>query len=217
MVEHPGPEDLPYLQESFAPLDGLARAHGRDPAEVHAAIGARRLPRPAYVLADGTALVAPDHFALSDAAGGDHALPGWFAAAYARVAAGEPDADPPEVAWADYLGGQYAVCLRSVTPTTIVRKTVLVARIERLLDAPGETDTRWCDALRAAVDALDVLERPFAAHDRAAGPVSRDRLITAMRRRFPALWDVDDRPRGVRTAGEGSLGGVEDATGEGIG
>jgi uncharacterized protein DUF6058 len=198
MAKPPGPEDLPYLLESFSSLDGLARAHGRDPAEVNAAIDARRLPRPAYTLADGTMLVAPDYFVLSDAAGGDQALPVWFAAAYARAAAGRPDTDPPDAAWADYLSGSYAVCLKSVTPTTIVRKTVLMARIGRLVDAPRETDTRWCDELQKAVDALETLERPFAACDRSAGPVSRDRLITAVRQRFPTVWAVSgSRPRVV--------------------
>ncbi len=39
-------------------------------------------------------------------------------------------------------------------------------------------------------DALDAIERPFAAHDRErfGGPVSRDRLITGPRARFPEVW-----------------------------
>jgi len=64
-----------------------------------------------------------------------------------------------------------------------------MARIERLVDAPSESDAQWRDELREAVDALDLLERPFAAHDRADGPVSRDRLITAVRLRFPGVWE----------------------------
>jgi hypothetical protein len=44
--------------------------------------------------------------------------------------------------------------------------------------------------LRGAVDALDALERPFAAWDRErfGTPSSRDRLINATRQRFPDLW-----------------------------
>jgi len=131
------------------------------------------------VLADGAELVAPDHLALADAAGGPAALPAWFAATYARVSAGESDADPPGDAWDDYLSGLYAVCLRSVTPATIVRKAVLMARVERALDA--DEAPSWAD-----VDALDALVRPFAAYDRVrfGRPTSRERLIDGARARF---------------------------------
>jgi predicted NBD/HSP70 family sugar kinase len=185
---HPRAEDLPYLRASFVALEQLARAHGRDPEQVRAAIEAGLLPRPAYVLADGTELVAPDFFALSDAAGGDRELKAWFGRAYKRAAAAHPAADPAAEAWADYLSGAYAACLRSVSPATIVRKAVLMARIEGLLEEVREGDPEWGGELRRAVDALDALERPFAAIDRRAGPVSRDRLIGAVRERFPALW-----------------------------
>ena len=175
----PAADDLPYLQAHFVPLDVLARAHGRDPSDVRASVERGLLPGPAYVLEDGTALVAPDFLALSEAAGGDAALPGWFAAAYARAAAGEADAEEPREAWDDYLSGLYAACLRSVTPATIVRKGVLMARIERALDADEEPS--WAD-----VDALDALVRPFAAYDRVrfGRPTSRDRLIDGARARF---------------------------------
>jgi len=189
MSPHPGPEDMPYLRASFAELPALCHAHGRDPGEVRAALDDGRLPGPAYVLADGTALVAPDHFALAEAAGGDERLPAWFAETFARAAAGGPEAEELGQAWEDYLSGGYAVCLHSVTPHTIVRKSVLMRTIEDLLAAPRD-DAGWRGDLRHAVDALDVLERPFAAVDRAAGPVSRDRLITAVRAAFPAAWDA---------------------------
>jgi hypothetical protein len=65
---------------------------------------------------------------------------------------------------------------------------VLTARIEALIEAPQEGERDWAERLRAAVDALDILERPFAAVDRADGPVSRDRLITAVRNRFRRAW-----------------------------
>lgn len=187
-MAQPGPEDLPYLREHFVALEDLGRAHGRDLEAVRDATASGRLPAPAYVLADGTELVAPDHFALADAAGGETRLPGWFADAYARAAEGEPAADPPGEAWRDYLSGQYAVCLRSVTPFTIVRKAALMARIEELLASPVEDDSGWREALRAAVDGLDAIERPFAQCDRAEGPVSRDRLITAVRERYAGVF-----------------------------
>jgi Family of unknown function (DUF6058) len=45
------------------------------------------------------------------------------------------------------------------------------------------------ERLRTAVDELDALLRPFAPYDRIrfGGPVSRDRYVTALRARFPAL------------------------------
>jgi Family of unknown function (DUF6058) len=189
-----GDEDTAYLASSFVSLDSLALAHGRDFDSVRSAIAAGLLPQPAYRLADGTELVAPDFFALADAAGADDALPDWFTLTYGRIAAGVSAADPPDVAWSDYLSGGYGVCLRSVTPATIVRKAVLIDSIERLLDNPQERDNGWRTRLREGVDALDVLERSFAAVDRLAGPTSRDLLITDVRMRYPDIWTPSDPP-----------------------
>jgi hypothetical protein len=84
------------------------------------------------------------------------------------------------------LSGEFGACLRDPSPETIVAKAGLMTAIAALLARPAPDDA----ALRGAVDALDALERPFAAHDRErfGGPVSRDRLITAPRARFPQLW-----------------------------
>jgi hypothetical protein len=153
------PEDVAYITANFVPLtDDGVRAH----------IAAGRLPGPAYVLDDGTEMVAPDHLALVDRAGGIDRLRDWFEAR----APGE---------WDDYLSCEYAVCLRSVTPETIVRKAELVERIEQLL-----ADDEPSAELAAAVGELDALLRPFAPYDRIrfGGPVSRDRYVTAVRERF---------------------------------
>jgi hypothetical protein len=138
------PEDVVYITENFVPLTDEA---------VRAEIAAGRLPKPAYVLDDGTEMVAPDHLALAERAGGVEALRDWFEAR----APGE---------WEDYLSGEYAVCLRTVSPENIRRKAELMAQID------------------AAVDELDALLRPFAPYDRIrfGGPVSRDRYITPFRR-----------------------------------
>src|SRR5438093_571883 len=47
------------------------------------------------------------------------------------------------------------------------------------------------------VDEIRALEPPFAPYDRLrfGGPVSRDRLITAPRRRYPLPSGVADEPR----------------------
>jgi hypothetical protein len=184
-VSHPGAADLPYLGSTFVTLDTLARAHGHDPARVRRAIADRLLPGVPYVLADGTELVAPDYFELAHLAGDFEALPGWFASAYERASARYPEAGTAEEQWEEYLTGIYAVCLRAVTPASIVAKGELMDTIERLTADPAPENEQWRSELTAAVDALDALEKPFAAFDRERfGPVSRDRCVTAVRERF---------------------------------
>jgi hypothetical protein len=145
-------------------------------------MAAGRLPAPAYVLDDGTEMVAPDHLALADVAGGD--LAGAFRARY--VKAGGPD---PDGAYAGYLSGAYAMCLRSATPETIARKDRLVDELEALLADPRPREGDWREALRTAVDALDELERPFAPLDehRFGARPTRHRLIEDPRRWWPWL------------------------------
>jgi hypothetical protein len=178
-------EDIAYITANFVPL--------RD-AAVRAEIAAGRLPGPAYVLDDGTEMIALDHLALAERAGGIDALNDWFEAR----APGE---------WEAYLSGEYAVCLRSVSPEAILRKDELIATIESLLRAEPPP----LEPLRAVVDELDALLRPFAPYDRIrfGGPVSRDRYVTAVRERFPALANAEPvaappaRPSASRPQGRG--------------
>ncbi len=171
-------EDVAYITTHFVPL--------RDPA-VRAEVMAGCLPGPAYVLDDGTEMVAPDHLALAARAGGVDALRAWFEAR----APGE---------WDAYLSGEYAVCLREVSPESIVRKGVLTERIDALLRA----DPPPLDALHEAIDELDALLRAFAPYDRIrfGGPVSRDRYVTALRERFPRAG-VAARDRSSASGGPG--------------
>lgn len=167
------------------PLDRLARAHGHDPAEVRRAITERVLPGIPYVLEDGTELVAPDYFELAHMAGAFETLPAWFARMYEQAAARYPEAGTAEAQWEEYLSGMYAVCLRAVTPASIVAKGELMDTIERLTGDPAPEDDDWRRELTEAVDALDALEKPFAPFDRERfGLVSRDRCVTAVRERF---------------------------------
>jgi hypothetical protein len=171
--------DAAYIRSHFVALAELA---GDRLAEVREAIAAGRLPAPAYVLDDGTEMVPPDHLALADEAGDD--LEATFRARFA--AAGGVDADEQ---WREYLSGGYAVCLRTVTPETIVRKAQLVDHIDAALADPRPRDADWRDALRAAVDELDALERPFAPLDeyRFGKRPTRRRLIDDPRERWPWL------------------------------
>jgi hypothetical protein len=169
-------EDEAYIRSGHVPLAEVAR--GRLD-EVRAAMAAGRLPAPAYVLDDGTEMVAADHLALADDAGPD------LAAAFRTRfhAAGGQDVDG---ALAGYLSGAYAMCLRSATPETIARKERLVDRLEDLLTDARPRDADWRDALRAAVDDLDALERPFAPLDehRFGARPTRYRLIDDARARW---------------------------------
>jgi Family of unknown function (DUF6058) len=171
-------DDIAYVISGFRPMEYAVRDL------VERAV----LPRATYVLPDGTPMVPSDHAALLRDAGGDpQAVAVRFRERFV-AAGGAPDAVEEEHrAW---LSGEYGACLYSTAPETIVAKGALMAAIGALLAATDAADARWRTALRGAVDALDALERPFAAWDRErfGGPTSRDRLITASRERFPELW-----------------------------
>jgi hypothetical protein len=186
------PEDIGYIEREFRTLEQLCAGRAERPEELAALVEAGKLPRPAYVLPDGRAMFAPDLLALRDEAGAaePHA---WFIARYLAAAAELGETATPaqaEAEWQSYLGGLYAVCLRSVTPENIYRKERLVTRLSARLAEPHPDDPAWCAQLREEVEALDALERPFTAYDRErfGGPVSRDRLITEPRRRYPWVF-----------------------------
>jgi hypothetical protein len=184
--------DVRYIRTNFRTLEEGCAGRLESAAAVRELIAAGKLPRPTYVLDDGTEMVPPDYFALVDEAGGAEALGDWFREAYlvaAQLQGGLAREGEVDEEWAAYLSGEYGACLKRVTPETIVRKDRLVAAIEHLLADPRPEDQSWRERLRADVDELDALEREFAAHDRERwGPVSRDRLVTAPRERFPEAF-----------------------------
>ena len=147
------------------------------------------LPRATYVLPDGTPAVPSDHGVLLEDAGGDpDAVAAHFRLRFVAAGGDARQADDEHSAW---LSGEYGACLFATTPEAIVAKGFLMGAITALLARPAPSDIRWATATRAAVDALDSLERPFALYDRQRwGPVSRDRLITATKERFPDLWSA---------------------------
>jgi hypothetical protein len=183
--------DIDYVREGFLTLDELCGARGDDATHVRAEISAGRLPRPSYVLPDGAEMFPDTYFRLADEAGGVDRLREHFLSRYRMAAARDGVADDPEDEWRGYLSGEYGVCLREVTPESIARKAALVDRIETLLSDPRPKEAPWRDELRVAVDELDALERPFAPHYdriRFGAPSSRDRLITSVRTRYPAVF-----------------------------
>jgi hypothetical protein len=181
--------DLEYIQANFVTLDELCAARGQSADRVRALIAGGNMPAASYRLEDGTEMVPEDYFELVDEAGGEGALRGLFARRYLAVAG---DEDEVGSEWEGYLSGAYGVCLKHVTPENIVRKSALVVEIDRLLAAPQPEDADWSSHLRASVDELDELERPFAPdYDRARwGPSSRDRCITAARELYPEVFSA---------------------------
>jgi Family of unknown function (DUF6058) len=181
-------EDLAYIQANFVPLEELCQGRKEQAERVRALMHEGKLPLPAYVLDDGTEMVASDYFALLDDAAEIESLGALFSRRY-RQAAATVGAEVTEASveddWQAYLSGEYAVCLRHVTPENVFRKGWLTTEIEHLLAESRPDDRRWSDRLTALVDELDALEREFAPYDRRRwGSVSRDRLITAVRKKY---------------------------------
>jgi uncharacterized protein DUF6058 len=173
--------DIAYIQANFFSLEQVCRGRGEFPEDVRRLIEENKLPKPSYVLPDGTEMVPADYFAIADAGRDD------FARRFV-VAGGEPGAIDDE--WDGYLSGAYGVCLKEQTPENIARKEHLVTEIDGLLTEPQPDDAGWRYQLRSSVEELDALERPFAPqYDRARwGPSSRDRCITGARERFPDVF-----------------------------
>jgi hypothetical protein len=195
--------DLEYVCSSYVPLEALARREQVPVARLATWIEGARLPRPAYLLPDGTPVFPPDLLDLVRAAGDVDALPHHFARRTelaARMLGIAPDTR--EADWEDYLSGEYGICLRQVTPETLVLKETLVERIDRALAAPRPDDLRWRRALAFEIDGLDALVRPFARVDRErfGRATSRERLVETPRRRWPWLGEpLDEDAVATRT------------------
>ncbi len=189
--------DVAYIRNNYVTLAELCAGRAESVADVEALIAAGHLPRPSYVRDDGTAMFPHDYFRLVDDAGGPAALPAHFAARHSAAVQANGAGDEFADDWAAYLDGTYGVCLREVTPETIVRKTVLVASLSELLRRPRARDGDWRRVVREQVDELDELEREFAPdYDRGSDrePPTRDRLIRAARERYPDLFAADSLP-----------------------
>jgi Family of unknown function (DUF6058) len=185
--------DVAYLRSTFATLDDICAGRPETPAEVRALIAERRLPRPSYVLEDGTEFVPRDYFALADAAGGVDGLRDEYERRYRATLRRHGlsfDADLFERRWEQYLDGISGMCMREVTPETIIRKRMLIDAIEGFLADPRTEDDRWAAGLRSNVDELDSIEKEFAPdYDRAQFVPTRDTYIRDVRARYPELWD----------------------------
>jgi hypothetical protein len=115
--------DLAYLRSTFATLDEICAGRTETPEEIRALIAERRLPQPSYVLDDGTEFVPRDYFALADAAGGFEQLRDEYERRYRQTLNTYGlafDRDLFERRWEQYLDGISGMCMRDVTPETII-------------------------------------------------------------------------------------------------
>ncbi|TDV36050.1 DUF6058 family natural product biosynthesis protein [Actinophytocola oryzae] len=187
--------DLDYITTEYRTLAELCDGRALGAAQVSALVAEGRLPGATYVLPSGERRFPPDYFALVDAVGLESLAEG-FRERF--LAAGGAEADVDDY-WQDYLGGGFGVCLRSVTPESMVAKSRLVARVAELTGASAPEDPVWRDALRTAVDELDALLRPFTDYDRERyGDTSRDKNVTRVRATWAEVFEeCDVHPVGV--------------------
>ena len=179
--------DLEYISSNYLTLEQLCDGRAESPHELRSLIAARRLPEPSYVLPDGTGMFPADYFRLVDEAGGVGGLREHFAGRHRAAKGKDLDQD-----WEMYLDGTWGICLRDVTPETIVRKNTLVSSLCELLVLARTREPEWQTALREQVDELDELEREFAPdYDRSDAmdrPPTRDLIIAAARERYPQVF-----------------------------
>jgi len=184
--------DLDYLRADYLTLDQVCAQRPESPEEIRALIAKGRLPRPSYVLDDGTEMFPADYFRFVDEAGGPDALRARFAERL-EAAGGADDLD---LHWKSYMDGIYGVCLRDVTPETIARKAKLVSSISELLMLARPAEADWRQRLRDEVEELDALERQFTPdYDRDEARFgrkpTRDLLTDAAREHYPEVFAAE--------------------------
>jgi len=174
-------DDIAYVTAHFLPHAAVSRPG--------LACFGTHVPGPTYRLADGSEWFARDVWRLADDAGSPTGVHALFARRYRAACATLRISGDLGDAWQGYCEGVYGACLRDVTPETIAAKTGVVARLEQMLAHPVADDHVWRAQLRADVELLDGLLKPFAACDRRRfGPTSRDRLVDGARTRFPEAF-----------------------------
>jgi len=183
--------DLAYLRADYLTLQQVCAERPESAEEIHALIAEGRLPKPSYVLDDGTELFPADYFRFVDEAGGPDGLQARFAERLEAAGADELD-----LHWQSYMDGIYGVCLWDVTPETIARKAKLVSSISELLMLARPAEADWRQRLRDEVEELDALERQFTPdYDRDEARFgrkpTRDLLINAARERYPDVFAAE--------------------------
>ena len=184
--------DLDYIRANYVTVDQLCAGRADSPDQVQRLVSEGRLPKPSYVLDDGTEMFPADYFRLVDEAGGYDALQDAFAERLAAAGGG----DELDLHWRTFMDGIYGVCLREVTPETIARKAKLVSSISELLMLARPSEADWRRQLRHEVEELDGLEREFTPdydrdEERFGRRPTRDLLINAARERYPDVFSAE--------------------------
>jgi hypothetical protein len=203
--------DLRYIRTRFVPLRRISAKSGLLERDLRAWRTAGRFPLPAYVTPEGTEWYPPALGPLVRRCLSLHVdLRSLFVREFTTALAGLRLAEPAlhqsflqdveavgrddravaESYWEVYRGGLYGVCLRVPWVPGIVQKGRLMLAIDELTREARPEDPTWGRRLRKLVESMDSTEMPFAEWDRVrfGGPVSRDRYVTEMRRRFPAAF-----------------------------
>lgn len=188
--------DFQLIETDFRTLPELCAQRSLDAVQVKAMIDVGLMPQPAYTLPDGREMFPDDYFDLYDRAGGAESIRGYFTEHFAKAAReaglGFTGGWNPDSEWTDYIDGTYWVCLRKATPEVIVEKEGHIRTIAGLVQHADPGSEQWRQRLRAAVDALDGIERPFTDFDRARWDyTSRERYITDVKRRYPEVFAPD--------------------------
>ena len=179
--------DIAYVRANYRTLEELCEGRRESPDQVGELIAARRLPQPSYVFPDGTGMFPADYFRLIDEGGGVDGLREQFAARHRAAEGRDLEQD-----WEMYLDGTWGICLRDVTPETIVRKNTLVNSLCELLVLARPRYEDWRQALREQVEELDQLERQFSPDfdrsDEMDRLPTRDLIIAAARESYPGVF-----------------------------
>jgi hypothetical protein len=186
--------DLDYLRVNYLTLEQVCAERPESPEKIRALIAEGRLPKPSYVLDNGTEMFPADYFRFVDEAGGPDALRARFAERLESAGA-----DDLDLHWQSYMDGIYGVCLWDVTPETIARKARLVSSISELLMLARPAEADWRQRLRDEVEELDALERQFTPdydrdETRFGRKPTRDLLIDAARERYPEVFAAELAP-----------------------
>ncbi len=99
-------EDVAYVKRNYVSLEEACAGRAETPDEIRSRAAAGELPRPSYVLPDGTEMVPADYFVIADA-GRDAFEREFLAAGGSR--------DDVDEEWDGYLSGAYGVCLKEQT------------------------------------------------------------------------------------------------------
>jgi hypothetical protein len=186
------PEDRTYINNNFYTLEELCLCRNGTPKEYRSQIREGLLPLPTYIV-DGIEMYAGDFFAFPDSVGGLTRMQDEFSDRYTRTAGAYCDPlsqDRVAEEYTAYLSGEYAVCLRFVSPESIFLKEFAVTKIHALLDTPDPGNAAWSKALRTWVNRLYGMEREFAPCDTARfGTLpTRVRYIDTVKMEFPTCF-----------------------------